>query len=479
MKNKFKFNLKFLDRFKKKKAEEIEEVSEQTSYPEEEGEVVYSDENPEEFAEKTLSNFSLKNFNNELENNSSSSEDGENSHSGNEESYDNDNQNNDESEEEEDVSDFQEMQGPPPLESIENELPAQPEAAKKFRFKFPSFSRADATSRLKARLSSGAAPLKTIDRLSWNEVVLRFFSPYSRGKIHGTFIILLVVTFTYLLGKGVALFLNRQPPVVAVKSNIQIPIEKADTTTADVNKIASTNLFNIKESDKSVGAKKQIDIASIVCTDAEKPTSEQLKLMDTIVLQDSVKSVASVQIRGGSDLLNVREGEQITNNIEVAKINRMKLILKNLETGDCEYIASEDEEAPSLPKMTILSPKQGKKFLSKNPSIKNVGNQFTIKRAFKDQMIANISEVLTQARAIPITNPDGSLSFKMTEVVPGSVYSNLDIQNDDIITSINGKKIENLNELTSLLGKIREIDHFEIGLKRNGMTENKEYDFKN
>ena len=110
--------------------------------------------------------------------------------------------------------------------------------------------------------------------------------------------------------------------------------------------------------------------------------------------------------------------------------------------------------------------------------IKNSGNSFKIKRQFRDKMISNISEVLTQAKAVQITNPDGSLAFKMTEVVPGSIYSQLNIQNDDIITSVNGKKIENLNELMSLMGRLKEIDQFQIGLKRNGMNENLEYGFE-
>ena len=258
-----------------------------------------------------------------------------------------------------------------------------------------------------------------------------------------------------------------------------MPIEKSDTTLQDINRISSTNLFNVKESDKASDKGPKIDIASIVCTDAERPTSEPLKLLDTIVLQDSVKSVASVQVRGSSELVNVREGEQLNNAVEVSRINRMKIILKNLTTGECEYIASEEEDAPIMPPMKIVSPKVGQKmFKSLNPSIKNVGNSFKIKRAFRDNMISNMSEVLTQAKAVQITNPDGSLSFKMTEVVPGSIYSQLNIQNDDVITSINGKKIENLNELMTLLGRIKEIDQFQIGLKRNGMNETLEYGFE-
>jgi type II secretory pathway component PulC len=501
---KFNFNFKFLDRFKKKNHndEEVEinpddlpvdpdgdDSAQFQEMPRKEKTGVhtksslqeenFSSENPEIFAERTLNNYSLDDFNK---------------------------QNALPPETHGDV--------PPPIDKkIINEptlkdykvdpavlyqeaeeiaevaLPEVPEAASRFKFKFPKFNRSSAPKQEKVKREksdknfkdrfNGASPLKSIEKFNWNDFILKLFSPYSRGKIHGVFVILLVVTFTYLLGKSIALFMGRSTPVVStVKSNINMPIEKSDTTIQDINKISSTNLFNIKESDKTNAPKEKKDIASIVCVDAEKPTSEPLKLLDTIVLQDSVKSVASVQVRGSSDLVNVREGEQLNNAVEVTKINRMKLILKNLSTGDCEYIASEEEDLP-MPNVQVMSPKKAKGlFKSTNPNIKNTGNNFKIKRNFRDKLISNMSEVLTQAKAIQITNPDGSLSFKMTEVVPGSIYSNLDIQNDDIITSINGKKIENLNELMGLLGRIKEIDQFQIGRRRNGMDENLEYGFE-
>ncbi len=495
---KFKFNFSFLDRFKKSRPPEDEselvEQKDQTdlqySYEEEdeapvqftemrrenlernaseklsenlsenlsedEKEIIdttkeiheYTDENPEVFAEKTLSDYNLSKFREE------------NKHLVN------------------DYSDSDKTDHS--IKFDEMEPPSKPEAASRFKFKFPKFgSGGSGSGRIKERLS-GASPMKSIDKFSWNNFILKLFSPYTRGKIHGVFVILLVVTFTYLVGKTAALFIGRGTPMVStVKGNISVPIEKADTTVQDINRISSTNLFNAKESDRVEEKKVQKDIASIVCVDAERPTSEQLKLLDTIVLQDSVKSVASVQVRGSSDLVNVREGEQLNNAVEVTKINRMKIILKNLTTGDCEYIASEEEEAPMMPQMKIVSPKVGQKlFRSTNPSIKNNGNSFKIKRSFRDNMITNMSEVLTQAKAVQMTNPDGSLCFKMTEVVPGSIYSQLNIQNDDIICNINGKKIENLNELMTLLGRIKEIDQFQIGLKRNGMNENLEYGFE-
>lgn len=437
---KFTFNLGFLDRFKKTKHSQSKDDSEQFSPPSSEYDSEEnSDENSDDFKEGTLSGFHI------------------NKHQ-------------------------QELADTPDLPEEEKEdiiLPETPKASHKFKLNFPKFNRQDATNKIKASLA-GKSPLNSLEKVSWNDFVLRLFSPYTRGKVHAVFIILLVVVITYMFGKNIALFINRTPPVVkSTRPLMSIPLEKADTILQDINKISSTNLFNAKDNDKASTTTAKIDIDSIICLDAERPTSLQIKLLDTIVLQDSIKSVASVQVRGSSELQNVREGERLDEMAEVSKINRMKLILKNLQTGDCEYAMTDAEASPLMPHLKIVSAKEGKSlFKSINPNIKNTGNSFRIKRAFRDSMINNMSDILTQAKALQITNPDGSLSFKMTEIVPGSLYSMLDIQNDDVIDSINGKKIENLNDLMGLLGKIKEIDQFQLGSKRNGMPENKEYSFE-
>ena len=416
----------------------------------------FPDYNPEDFAEETLSNFNLDKFREE------------NKHLVND---------NLEDKTDPDMT-FEDMKtSATRLSQLKNKISEKTKI--RFKINIPKF-KSPKDINFKKRLSN-ASPMKSLDKFSWSDLVLKIFSPYSRRKIHGVFVILLVVTFTYLIGKGAALFFNQSKPAVfSVKSNITIPIEKADSTLQDINRITSTNLFNIKESDKmSTAPTESKDISSIICLDSEMPTSEPLKLLDTIVLQDSVKSVAAVQVRGSSDLVNVREGEQLNNTVEVAKIKRMKIILKNLSTGACEYISGEEEQMAEMPNIQIMTKSQAKSFFkSSNPMIKNTGNTFKIKRQFKDKMIANASEIMTQAKAVPMTNPDGSLAFKMTEIVPGSIYSQLNIQEGDIINSINGKKIENYNELMSLMGRFKDIDQFQIGLKRNGINENLEYGFE-
>ncbi len=310
-------------------------------------------------------------------------------------------------------------------------------------------------------------------------IIEKIFSAQMRPKWHQLFIIIFSATLCYVVGKSIALFVNLNTKATSSLASSNTNIIRRPMVSQEINKITNVNLFNLKnfENDQMQnGPKKQ---KNFVCLDAQKPTGEPLTLLDTVVLQDSVKSIASVQMRGQRDLLNVREGEDLGNNIEVSKIQRLRLILKNNNTGECEYVQADELTNAPVNNLTIYPASRAKAiFKSTNPEIKNQGNNFKITKQYRDKMLSNISEILTQAKAIQITNPDGSLAFKMTDVIPGSIYSQLNIQNDDIITSINGKKIQNLNELTTLLGNIREIDHFQIGVSRNGTPENLEYNFQ-
>ena len=303
--------------------------------------------------------------------------------------------------------------------------------------------------------------------------------------IHRGFIASSVVAGTWSTGKMVALSLKGPPDTNVSKTAPLVAGNNANRFNyQDINAIKSKNLFNAKISKnepKVAVEKPKIIDSPEVCTKATKKSSLPYKLINTTVLQDSVKSIASVQVRSSKELENLRVGDKITSNAEIGFIDRMKVIFKNLKTGECEYIASTDPKVKDAKqRFNVVSPDKGKKLMkqNKNTDIKNEGNSYRIKKSVRDSMLANISEILTQARAIQIKNPDGSYSFKMTEIVPGSVYSQLGIQDGDIITQINGKKITNLNEVMSLFGKIKDIDQFQLNFKRGGIESVKDYEFE-
>lgn len=318
--------------------------------------------------------------------------------------------------------------------------------------------------------------------------VKSFFSSEGRRAVHKYFIVATVATSTYFGGKTTGLILKKKLTPKKQISKAAIVNIKPENHRANLSKITQANLFNaaLRGKDTSQGkiakVKKapKINIEEIVCEKADKKSSLPIKLADTIVLQDRVKSIASVQVRSKKKPFNLREGEKIENLASISKIERLSMILKNLKTGQCEYVENEKAKKVKKAKYDILSPKKGQKLIGKkiNDSISNEGNKFKIKKSFRSKMLSDMGSILTQARAIRMDNSDGTMCFKMTEVVPGSVYTQLDIQNEDVICGINGKKIRSLNELMSLFGKMNQIDHFELSRKRNGEEKNIEYNFE-
>lgn len=314
------------------------------------------------------------------------------------------------------------------------------------------------------------------------------FSASSRKSIHKYFVILTIFAITYSVGKFAGLFLHKTLLSKTTISKSQTPKVKVSNHRANFLAIQNANLFNAKlkevpasgKTPNKVAKKPKVNIEKIVCVEAKKKSSLPIKLGDTIVLQDRVKSIASVQIRSKKKMLNIREGEKIENMASISRITRLSIILKNLKTGKCEFVENEKAKNKKKPKYKVVSARKGKKLLTKkvNDSIENTGNKFKIKKSYRAKMLSDMGSLLTQARAVRIDNSDGTMCFKMTEVVAGSLYTQLDIQNEDIVCGINGKKIRSLNELMSLFSKMNEIDHFELSRKRNGEETNIEYNFE-
>ena len=321
------------------------------------------------------------------------------------------------------------------------------------------------------------------------------FRPGSRPFIHWGFLALLAILPTYLVGRMLGLSL--QSPTAknfSSPSNLGMSGEDLPPLRQQMQFIESNDLFKAHgEVQAAVDCKatpeapecspqKKVD-PNLVCHDAEKRSSLPITLLSTIVLQDEVKSVASVQVRGEKSLLNLRKGEEIPRLAEITGIHSSKLIIKNKSTGLCEFVMTQGGKPPPLSSGIKVERnlERGKKLLqaSQNTGISVTGdNKFKIKKSLRDSMLGNIGEVLTQARAIQIKNPDGSLSFRMQEIVPGSIYSKLNIENGDIITKINGKGFTSVNDVMSLFGQLKERDQYEINIVRNGVEQKFEYNFE-
>ena len=311
---------------------------------------------------------------------------------------------------------------------------------------------------------------------SLSRSIEKFLSRSSREPIHQAALVALICAITYTLGKSTALVLKGSPTIDSSKDyTVSIPVDDSFNP-ATLNQVKSINIFRTNSG--LAGSKKVL--ADKKCEEAQQASNLPIKLVNTIVLQDMVKSLASVQVRGDRTLQEVRVGDQISNIAQIFKITRLEILVKNLESGVCESIISETKSRERNSPISVMTAAQSTEYKAnkKISGIDNIGNKFVISKVLLDDKLKDIAAVLTQAKAIQITNPDGSLAFKMTELDPSGIFPYLGIQDGDIITSINGKPIYNMNEVMLLFGRIKGLDQLSLGIKRDGTDTNQDYSIK-
>ena len=312
---------------------------------------------------------------------------------------------------------------------------------------------------------------------SWHDlghlVQEMIFAPLSRPKVQRGFVVLVLVIVTWNVGKIAASLLTVAPKLGGSTNVAPAPRMAYESK---INHIKDANHFQL--GNQTSVAKTPRKVNNLLCESSDQASSLGLNLVNTVTLQDSAKSVAAIKV--DDEILNVREGQKVKDEAVIGRIERLRVYLRNLNTGECEYIQNDQQMAVDRQRINVLPVGQGTELLNpnRNAGIRNEGNKFEIKKNFRDKILNNISSVLAEARAVQIKNPDGTYYFKMTEIVPGSVYTQLNIQDGDIITSINGKKISDLNEVVSLLGRIKDIKQFKLGVLRNGQEQAFEYNFE-
>ena len=322
----------------------------------------------------------------------------------------------------------------------------------------------------------------------WENLVAEILKQSKRPQIHRYFQYSFTFILIFMLANGFSSLLSvlifgksdkSSPPTTPV-----IIDDKLVVTQDDLNRIRTANVFKttaVIAEDKP--DQKKIDTLT-KCTKGNTKSSLPIKLFHTVVLQDSVKSIASVSVRSGAKPSTFREGDKIGSLAKLDRIERLNLVVKNLQTGECESIPSslQTKSAARPPSLGILSPsasRQYKQQIKQVDGIKNDGNNFEIKKSLlKEKISGDMGALLSQARGIKINNPDGTLSFKIVDIQPGSLYFNLGIQEGDIITQINGEPIDSLNAITSLFSKISNIDKLNLTFSRGGEPVTQNYNIK-
>ncbi len=320
----------------------------------------------------------------------------------------------------------------------------------------------------------------TNNQFSLQTLTQDFFAAKNRTAIHSYSLKALFFFLLIFMGKILSLSLQPNQDYSKLPRFSSLGIDTSSELAKPVIiGVKNANLFKTKTAPKMKNKKKET-VAQTKCEKSDGRSALPITLINTTVMQDSVKSLAAVQVRSNRIVEQLREGQKIKNLAKIEKITRLELIVKNLKNNRCESIASSKKDDSKLP-FEVLPKKQAKVFkkkLKKIDGISNDGNKFTVKKNFLNDKLKNLSSLLTEAKGLKIDNPDGSIAFKIVDVVPSGIFAYLGIQNGDVIQEINGNPINSVNEIMSLFGKLKNFSKLNLTINRNGASQNLDYQFK-
>ena len=90
----------------------------------------------------------------------------------------------------------------------------------------------------------------------------------------------------------------------------------------------------------------------------------------------------------------------------------------------------------------------------------------------------NLNQILTQARALPYSEGGKVVGFRMSEIVPGSIYEKIGLQNGDVVQRVNSQDVDDPGKFFQLYQGLKDEKRISIDLLRNGQRQSLNYDVR-
>jgi general secretion pathway protein C len=116
---------------------------------------------------------------------------------------------------------------------------------------------------------------------------------------------------------------------------------------------------------------------------------------------------------------------------------------------------------------------------SGGPGVRKLGDgKFAVDQREVLASTENMSQILTQARALPYVEQGKTVGFKISEIVPGSIYEKIGLQNGDIIQKVNSQDVDDPGKFFQLYQGLKNERSISIDLLRGGQHQTLTYDIR-
>jgi general secretion pathway protein C len=90
----------------------------------------------------------------------------------------------------------------------------------------------------------------------------------------------------------------------------------------------------------------------------------------------------------------------------------------------------------------------------------------------------NLSQMLTQARALPYIEAGKTVGFRISEIVPGSIYEKIGLVNGDVVQRVNSQEVDDPGKFFQLYQGLKDEKRISVDLLRNGQRQSLNYDVR-
>ncbi|WP_413578352.1 type II secretion system protein GspC [Bdellovibrio sp. HCB290] len=266
---------------------------------------------------------------------------------------------------------------------------------------------------------------------------------------------------------------DRMLPQTAPPAHPKAPPVSSSVSSGFYNNITSRNIFasnglipdQLVDKNKAAAEQKEADPV---------PSQLPLNLIGTLVHSIPEKSIASIEIRGKNQVISYSAGKEIEGMANIVRIERQKVIFRNLNSNRLEYIEMKKEGG----KLNFAA--------AKAPSTaggevkKGNDNTFSLSRATLLKYTNDLSSILMQARAVPNREPGtGNINgFRVLDMQPGSIYEQLGIQRMDVIKSVDGNPVDSPAKAMELYQTLKNNNKVVLQVERNGKNETMTYNIQ-
>lgn len=195
-------------------------------------------------------------------------------------------------------------------------------------------------------------------------------------------------------------------------------------------------------------------------------TIVQRKAENNVVLVKETKSGKVRALKPGFTLLEKFTIVEISAKyMVIADKDQKSLVYQDKFAGD--FVKSSSNSSPSTLPAGNFSGDAPEFF--KEEGFERQANAINMTGSYRDKLVnQDMANILMQATAEPQVENGQVVGFKLSQIDAGSVYWKGGLKDDDVITDINGQKLDSVAKAVSLLKSMKQETSVEVNVLRKG-----------